>query len=414
MRRLHWWFTCGIATLLLAVFSLPAGAQLGGLKRRVKQKVEDKAAEKAEKAIDDATAGEQEEEAKDEADKAESTESEGTSEGKEAGATAGEASKEKPGEGVWVKYDFVPGDRVIFFDDLTRDEVGNFPQRFELAKGNMEVAEWKGSRWLRTPTYADFSIALPEVLPDRFTIEFDFYAPDNWPEIAVRCEVPDQPGNVHYDEVFFTTFGRAAGIREEGSKAEKSITRLAEGVTEGVMHCRVMADRKYMKVYVNNTRVSNFPNTSFPRSSKLLFEVAAHEERPAMFANFRIAASDKKMYDALMANGRVATQGIFFDSGSDRVRPESTPTLKEMSQMLKDHADLRLLIEGHTDNTGDKAGNQTLSEKRAAAVLNALTSQFGIDAGRLESKGFGDSKPVSSNDTPEGRQNNRRVELVKL
>ncbi len=412
MKRLQWWLVGGIAMLLIAVLAFPADAQLGGLKRRVKQKVEDKAAEKAEKAIDNATEGESEEAEKEDAENTEAKESSGTKE--DAGTASGDASGQKLGEGVWLKYDFVPGDRVLFLDDLTRDEVGNFPQRLELAKGNMEVAEWKGSRWLRTPTYADFSIALPEVLPDRFTIEFDFYCPEHWPEVAVRCEVADKPQDANFDEVFFTTWGQSAGIRRESSKAEVSMTRLAEGVIDAVMHCRVMADGKYMKVYVNDTRVANFPNTNYPRSNKLVFEVAAQDERPAMFANFRIAASDKKMYDALMAKGRVATQGIFFDSGSDRVRPESTPTLKLISQMLKDHADLRLLIEGHTDNTGDKAGNQTLSEKRAAAVLAALTGQFGIDGSRLESKGFGDTKPASSNDTPEGRQNNRRVELVKL
>lgn len=81
--------------------------------------------------------------------------------------------------------------------------------------------------------------------------------------------------------------------------------------------------------------------------------------------------------------------------------------------MLKDHADLSLTIEGHTDNTGAPEANQSLSEKRAAAVKAYLVSTFGIADSRLEAKGFGASKPAASNDTPEGRQQNRRVELVK-
>lgn len=81
--------------------------------------------------------------------------------------------------------------------------------------------------------------------------------------------------------------------------------------------------------------------------------------------------------------------------------------------MLKAHPDLKLLIEGHTDNTGSAEINQSLSEKRAEAVKAYLVSTFGIDASRLEAKGFGASKPVASNDTPEGRQQNRRVELVR-
>jgi len=81
--------------------------------------------------------------------------------------------------------------------------------------------------------------------------------------------------------------------------------------------------------------------------------------------------------------------------------------------MLAAHAELALTIEGHTDNTGSAAANQTLSEQRAAAVKQYLVAHYGVDAARLDAKGFGASKPVASNDTPEGRQQNRRVELVK-
>ena len=112
--------------------------------------------------------------------------------------------------------------------------------------------------------------------------------------------------------------------------------------------------------------------------------------------------------------GRVATHGILFDFGSDQLRPESTPTLKEIGGMLTGHPDLKLTIEGHTDNVGGDAANQALSEKRAAAVKQYLVSTYAIDAGRLTTKGFGASKPVSPNASAEGRQNNRRVELVKM
>jgi outer membrane protein OmpA-like peptidoglycan-associated protein len=402
MNRSKTLLIIGLAALLLVSFSLSASAQLGGLKQRVKKKVENKAAEKAEEAIDKAAEGDQEE----------TTESTKT---KQETATTGEgASSEKPGEGVWVKYEFVPGDRVIFFDDLARDEVGNFPQRLELTKENMEVAEWKGTRWLRATTYSDFLVPLPEILPEGFTIEFDYYTPTTWPEVEVTCVMPEHNRDITYDEAFFSTYSSRAGIRHADSKEEVALTELADDVAKGVMHCQVMADKKYMKVYVNGTRVSNFPNTNFGRSNKIRFYTSGHVDKPAMFANFRVAASGKKIYDALMADGRVATQGILFDSGSDRIRPESTPTLKEIGQMLKDHADLKLMIEGHTDNVGDDASNQTLSDKRANAVRGYLISQFGIDSARLQAKGFGESKPVSSNDSAEGRQNNRRVELVKI
>ena len=80
--------------------------------------------------------------------------------------------------------------------------------------------------------------------------------------------------------------------------------------------------------------------------------------------------------------------------------------------MLKEHPDLKLVIEGHTDNVG--AANQALSEKRAAAVRQYLIDNYQVDGARLEANGLGQTKPVGSNDTAEGKQSNRRVELVKM
>jgi len=132
-----------------------------------------------------------------------------------------------------------------------------------------------------------------------------------------------------------------------------------------------------------------------------------------MVGNIRVTTGNKSMYDALESAGRVATQGVYFDTGSDRIRPESSGTLKQIANMLSEHAGLKLTIEGHTDNVGDAASNQTLSEARARAVKETLVSVYGISADRLDAAGFGDSKPAGPNTTAEGRQNNRRVELVK-
>jgi OmpA-OmpF porin, OOP family len=82
--------------------------------------------------------------------------------------------------------------------------------------------------------------------------------------------------------------------------------------------------------------------------------------------------------------------------------------------MLKDHGDLKLTIEGHTDNVGKAKANQALSEKRAAAVRQFLIDSYQVDGARLQAKGLGQTKPVGSNDTAEGKQSNRRVELVKM
>jgi outer membrane protein OmpA-like peptidoglycan-associated protein len=175
-----------------------------------------------------------------------------------------------------------------------------------------------------------------------------------------------------------------------------------------------MGDGKYVKVYLDDTRILNVPNADLGRSNKILFYSDATAEKPTLFGNFRVAAGGKKLYDALAEKGRVATQGIYFDTGSDRIRPESTPTLKEIGTMLKDHPDLKLAIEGHSDNVGSAGSNQALSEKRAAAVRQYLIESYQVDAARLTAKGLGAAKPAASNDTAEGRQQNRRVELVKM
>ena len=155
------------------------------------------------------------------------------------------------------------------------------------------------------------------------------------------------------------------------------------------------------------------PNADVGRRTRSSSTPTATAKQPTLFGNFRIAAGGKKLYDALVDTGRVATQGIYFDTGSDRIRPESSPTLKEIGTMLKEHPDLKLAIEGHTDNVGSAAANQALSEKRAAAVRQALVDTYQVDGARLEAKGLGQTKPAGSNDTPEGRQSNRRVELAK-
>jgi OOP family OmpA-OmpF porin len=122
-----------------------------------------------------------------------------------------------------------------------------------------------------------------------------------------------------------------------------------------------------------------------------------------------VSAND--MIDALNAEGHVALQ-INFDSGKAIIKEESKPVIEEMVKALKDVPDLVVEIQGHTDNTGDAAADQVLSEQRAAAVRKTLIDG-GIDAKRLTAKGYGLTKPVADNSTEEGRAKNRRVELVK-
>jgi OmpA-OmpF porin, OOP family len=132
---------------------------------------------------------------------------------------------------------------------------------------------------------------------------------------------------------------------------------------------------------------------------------------PMLDGAARDAAKDQ-LEKNLKDTGRSVLYGINFDFNSDKIREESRPTLDKVVAILKERSDWRVSIEGHTDNIGGESFNQTLSDKRAAAVRNYLINA-GIDAPRLGSAGLGLSRPVATNDTEAGRAQNRRVELIK-
>jgi OOP family OmpA-OmpF porin len=122
--------------------------------------------------------------------------------------------------------------------------------------------------------------------------------------------------------------------------------------------------------------------------------------------------TDNAVVDQLQTEGRARLYGILFDTNSDHLKDESKTTLDELVSAAKSQAKWSFVIEGHTDNVGGDAHNQTLSEKRAVAV-KAYLAAAGVDAARLTTQGFGATKPVATNDTELGRSQNRRVEVVK-
>jgi len=125
-----------------------------------------------------------------------------------------------------------------------------------------------------------------------------------------------------------------------------------------------------------------------------------------------VTADASSLNDEINKTGHVAVYGIHFDTGKSAILPESEDSLKQILALLNQNATLKIRVEGHTDNQGTPAANQTLSEKRAQAVMGWLTAN-GIDAARLTAKGFGQTKPVADNASDAGRAKNRRVELVK-
>jgi outer membrane protein OmpA-like peptidoglycan-associated protein len=125
------------------------------------------------------------------------------------------------------------------------------------------------------------------------------------------------------------------------------------------------------------------------------------------------AKTERVLEDGLTRDCRVEVPGIYFDFDRATLKPESTPTLTMIAEMLRRQPQWRISIEGHTDNSGTDAYNQDLSMRRVNAVKAALVRDFAIASDRLATAGFGESRPVETNDTIAGRARNRRVELVR-
>ncbi len=179
-------------------------------------------------------------------------------------------------------------------------------------------------------------------------------------------------------------------------------------------HVAISFNKRSLKVYMDEERLINIPNLGFQPK---MFSIGGHfDERViemSSIKNIRVNEGGKKLYDRVISEGKFVTTGILFDVNKSTIKGESMGTINEIVNMLKEHSDLKFIIEGHTDSDGEDSFNQKLSEQRAESVKNILT-QSGIDGSRLKTKGWGESKPVDSNSTSEGKANNRRVEFIKI
>jgi outer membrane protein OmpA-like peptidoglycan-associated protein len=168
-----------------------------------------------------------------------------------------------------------------------------------------------------------------------------------------------------------------------------------------------------LRIYYNGQKVADVNQLELPDFDDAHLVVNFFGEGPLGFTRVRFAESTPDFSHTIMSAGRYVTHGILFDTGSDRLKPESAAVIKSIAAGLQANADLKLKIEGHTDSTGDAALNLDLSKRRAEAVKQVLVAEFQIDAARLTADGLGATKPLEPNDTPQGRAQNRRVEFVK-
>ena len=313
----------------------------------------------------------------------------------------------------YAKYDFVAGNEVIFEDDLKDEQKGEFPSKWDLVEGNAEIAEINGEKVLAivgfsyiTPLFKDKTA---KYLPDEFTLEFDFFIDDKEGENAVEFENTDGENIASSlfwkDNTRFLFNWKSSGNEKT---SEETFTN-----SPGWRHYALSFNKRAIKVYVDEKRVANIPNIT-EKPAKVKFFARGSEDNSAFhIRNIRIAKGAVPLYDKLLTDGKIITHGITFDVGKATIKPQSMGTINEIFSILQKYPDLRFSVEGHTDNTGNASGNQTLSEARAKAVCDKL-QQMGIATTRLTAKGHGMSKPMDSNETAEGRAKNRRVEFVKI
>jgi len=319
-----------------------------------------------------------------------------------------------------TSFDFEPGERVLFSSDFASDNMGDFPRGLDWKRGTLEVVELGGTRFVRASSgNAALSIPLGERLPDRFTIELDIYNPGApYGLLMSTGQLPQNrngfSGEPHFQWAAPAYMGHGL-IGADGSRlAVVAATQDAQrGYERGPVTARVMVDGQHLKVYWGQERIANVPQVELSRGEAVHLVLAASQSQPIYVGNIRIAAGGRDLYSVLEREGRFTARGVEFDTGSDRLRASSQTVLDEIGAMLVEHRGLELVIEGHTDAEGSAAGNQTLSEARAAAVKAYLVENFDVAAARLESVGYGETRPIASNDTAEGRQENRRVDLVR-
>lgn len=319
--------------------------------------------------------------------------------------------------------DFTPGTKVIYVDNFARVPLGMLPRNIKVNGGNMEVAKVGDRFALRvTSDPTNFSVSLGALLPERFTIEFEIYVPDalGWDQ-----EVYLAPPPAENTAAFISYWGNQAGIfdrtsedwKEYRSNIPRAQAKEEEEAEEGDRppawdRVQVMGDGNFIKVYVNGTRVANVPSVNLGRSDAIHFILRGDQKYPVLVSGVRVAGGGKDLYRALMEDGQLTLEGIEFDTNSDVLRPAADSVLRQVATALKDKTDLTVLVQGHTDNVGNAAANQALSERRAKAVVARLVA-LGMPAAQLKAEGKGPSEPIASNETPEGRQRNRRVMLLR-
>jgi OmpA-OmpF porin, OOP family len=413
MKKLLFIFSC----FLLATQS--NGQILKKIQDKAKQKIDNKVDQKVDQAIDDAINGKKDTKTND-------------NENGSVSANSNQPATLK----TYSKYDFIPGEKIVAFEDFMQDPIGDFPGKWNTnATGEVVTIDGNPGHWFMMPKAGVFMPEFIDSLPDYFTYEFDLIAINGsknggWGSFhtaIVELSNREQPQhwqwaqNNFYFSVYAgnSTDGSISSARRRNGTSEASeqiITHHFADKSKPV-HISMWRQKERLRVYFNEEKVLDLPKAlavGAKLNSILYFLPTVDENNMYCIGNLRLAVGAPDTKKKILEQNKWVTHGILFDVNSDKLKPESYGTLKEMANVLKEYADLKVKIIGHTDADGTDAANLDLSKKRAASVKAALAKEFGIDDGRMETDGKGESEPIDKNDTPAGKANNRRVEFIKI
>jgi outer membrane protein OmpA-like peptidoglycan-associated protein len=384
--------------------------------KKTTEKVQNKIEKSAEKKVDQTIDTTEEETAK---TSSETTEPEKTSPN----------SQDKVAMQTYSKYDFIAGEKIVFYDDFNETAVGDFPPNWNTtASGEVVTNNFFSGHWFKM--IGEGCVALDEgiKLPDNYTIEFDvipytvdkdnvsfeygfyLYSAQNPKDLNEGGAVPGNNGGIKMTFGYRATY---SAYNEEGYtiNGQKEDAKMEAGKK---YRLSFWVQKTRLRVYQDQLKIFDLPKVFKPGMicNQMRFELWG--ESAPMITNFRIAAGLPDMRSKLITEGKLVSYGIYFDVNKDIVKPESYGTLKAIADVLKENPAVRVKIVGHTDADGADKSNLELSKRRGESVKNELTKIFAIDSSRLEYDGMGESKPIASNDTQANKALNRRVEFIKL
>jgi OmpA-OmpF porin, OOP family len=425
-------------------------AQLNPLERakeRAKWKVQNKIDRKVDETVDKAMDPVLDPKKKEKTSKKTKKENESTEGGDNSNSGSDGSGNQKSGSlKSYSKFDFVPGDKVIAFEDFSKDAIGDFPDKWNTnGSGEVVTVNKSDSRFLMTRKEVVLYPEWVNNLPDNFTLEFDLMSTDKFSFYSggfiAGFTSSTKIGN---DFRSFARFGDGridngggfeVGFHPENAGGQLGVTSVyssnkrAEVLKndadqdqfmvpqKSLCHVSIWRQKSRVRVYLNDKKVWDLPKLvaeGLKLNSLYFRNDGATDDNDAFYiANIRLAVGAPDTRNKLINEGKFVTRGILFDVNSDKIKPESYGAIKDIAAVLSENADVKVKIIGHTDSDGDDAKNMELSKKRAEAVKQALIKEFGIDASRLSTDGKGESQPSDNNTSPEGKANNRRVEFIK-